>query len=237
MPSYADNDPIGWGGDPQRGAALGRAPVDDPGPDTYKTPLTLKRVPIDDQGYDPLGTYFGVDRPLYWLASEDGKIDRVFRAKDDASAVALAGNMYTNAKINPKIQALVVEVGDIELDGFTRSYLETALWAETDHADEQGGKPLDENYSIEDFDPAFVLEAKRICGTFQELEHEQLERAYEFGNFTDEDAGSAFWLSHNGHESPFRNRGLGEAGDALADASQTYGAVDLYVGDDGKIYG
>lgn len=196
MITYQTNDPRGWDRDPKRGAALGRPVVDEPDEETYKTELLLKRVPLDEGGYDPNGTYFGAGENLYWLASEDGKIDRVFRAKDDHAAIAYAGNLYTRAKIPTKVEGLKVGVGGIELDAFTQTYLECALWSSTDNADDSGGAPLDQNYDVDDFDPAFVLEAKRECEDFQQAQAELLEKACE-----------------------------------------PYGSVDLYVGDDGKIYG
>lgn len=235
--SYKTNDPKGWGGDPKRGAALGRAPIDEPDADTYKTPLILKRVPLDEGGYDPNGTYFGRDNSnLYWLASEDGKIDRVYRARDDAAAIAYAGNLYKYAKIPTRVEGLTVEIGEIELDSFTRQYLETALWAELDHADESGGRPLDDNYTIEDFDPEFVAQAKRDCEDFQEAQAELLDKAYAEHDYNEENAGHDFWLTRNGHGAGFKDRGMGELGEALAKECRPYGGVDLYVGDDGKIY-
>lgn len=88
MVTYQDNDPKGWGGDPRRGAALGRsdrhlAPCDwcqrgdEPfvalnrrkahrGPldalfwcETFEGKLVLRRVRLDVGGYDVNGTYFG----------------------------------------------------------------------------------------------------------------------------------------------------------------------------------
>lgn len=239
MVSYLTRNPKGWGGDPKRGAALGRGTVDEPTEDTYKTPLLLKRVPLDDGGYDPNGTYFGKSDDgsnLYWLASEDGKIDRVFRAKDDAAAIAYAGNLYTLAKIPERVEGLTVEVGDIELDAFTQAYLECALWSSTDNADDSGGKPLDENYEVDDIAVETLMEAKRECEDFQEANEELLSQAYEHPGYDEESAGHDFWLTRNGHGAGFWDRGLGEIGEALSKACEPYGGVDLYVGDDGKIY-
>lgn len=231
------NKTKGCGGDPKRGAALGRVTVDEPTEDTYKTPLLLKRVPIDKGGYDPNGMYFGEGENLYWLASEDGKIDRVYRAKDDHAAIAHAGNLYTLAKIPTKVEGLKVEVGDVELDAFTQQYLETALWSSTDNADDSGGAPLDQNYDVDDFDPAFILEAKRECEDFQKAQAKLLAKAYEHSGYDEGSAGHDFWLTRCGHGAGFWDRGLGDVGDQLTKACRPYGNVDLYVGDDGKIHG
>jgi len=238
--TYQTNAPRGWGGDPKRGAALGRATIDEPDEDTYKTELILMRVPVNDGGYDPLGTYFGARDPgthLYWLAAQDGKIDRVFSAKDDPSAIAYAGNLYTLAKIPTKVEGIKVDVGDVELDAFTQQYLEAALEISLDNSNDSGGSPLDENYGVDDFDPEFLLEAKQDCEDFQEAQAELLDRAYAEFSYNEENAGRDFWLTRNGHGAGFWDRGLGEVGDALSKAAKVFGGVDLYVGDDGKIYG
>lgn len=49
--------------------------------------------------------------------------------------------------------------------------------------------------------------------------------------------GHDFWLTRNGHGVGFWDRGYDkEVGDALTKASESFGEVDLYVGDDGRIY-
>jgi hypothetical protein len=97
MPNYKTNDPRGWGGDPSRGAALGRDSICDE-PPAYAGKLTLRRVRLDCQGYDPNGTYFGVGRPLYWCANDEGTIDYVFRADDRAAAKAHVLKDYPSAR-------------------------------------------------------------------------------------------------------------------------------------------
>jgi hypothetical protein len=49
-------------------------------------------------------------------------------------------------------------------------------------------------------------------------------------------AGHDFWLTRNHHGCGFWDRGLGELGDQLTKASQQFDEIDLYVGDDGKLY-
>lgn len=97
MPDYKTYDPRGWCGDPRRGAALGRPTVK--GPADFAGRLCLRRVRIDSGGYDPNGTYFGIGRPLYWYADDDGEIDGVLRADDRADARARVLDMYPNAKV------------------------------------------------------------------------------------------------------------------------------------------
>ena len=49
-------------------------------------------------------------------------------------------------------------------------------------------------------------------------------------------AGHDFWLTRNGHGAGFWDRGLGDLGRRLSDAAEVYGSVDLYPGEDGRIY-
>jgi hypothetical protein len=49
-------------------------------------------------------------------------------------------------------------------------------------------------------------------------------------------AGHDFWLTRNGHGAGFWDRGLGDIGDRLSVAARAFGEVNLYVGDDKKLY-
>lgn len=96
-PKYETNDPKGWMGDPQRGAALGRPTKHNTKDFTGK--ICLREVLLDAEGYDRLGTYWGSGPQLFWYASTDGTIDAVTRAKnfDDANAIVL--RHYPKAQI------------------------------------------------------------------------------------------------------------------------------------------
>ncbi len=65
-----------WGGDPKRGAAMGR--VSKRG-DAVGHKFTLKHVRLDSGGYDAGGAYWGLGEKLYWAASDDGSVDMYFR--------------------------------------------------------------------------------------------------------------------------------------------------------------
>lgn len=97
QPSYKTNDPKGFGGDPKRGAALGRSTrhnIDR----AASVKLTLRHVRIDSGGYDRNGTYFGHGNPLYWYADESGGIDAVLRADDREHAKESIRELYPNAR-------------------------------------------------------------------------------------------------------------------------------------------
>ena len=68
-----------WGGDPRRGAALGRASYHGK-PESLK--FTLKRIRLDSGGYDAGGAYWGVGEKLYWACSDDQKVEYYFRIYD-----------------------------------------------------------------------------------------------------------------------------------------------------------
>lgn len=134
-----------------------------------------------------------------------------------------------------------------DLDTFTRHYLIAALWSTNDESTEAGGEPMDKNYSLEDIAPQAVQKAYDDCLHFQINCAHYLKRAYQI--YTDSglaahpDAGSPeacaghdFWLTRNGHGVGFWDRGMGQVGDDLTRACGTYGEVNLYVGDNGKIY-
>lgn len=94
-PDYSTNDPKGWGGDPKRGAALGRPTIG-----RNRTPegaMTLREVSIDRDGYDCNGTYFGTGITLWWYADESGEIDGVLRARTRTEAKSKVVEMYPTA--------------------------------------------------------------------------------------------------------------------------------------------
>jgi len=113
---------------------------------------------------------------------------------------------------------------------FLTAYIECALWSTTDNSDESGGDPLDNNYSPDDLHFKTFEQMERDCREFWTEHKAVLSRdpgrgGYDFW-LTRCDHGAGFW---DGHWSD-------ENGKRLTDASRAYGNVDLYVGDDGKIY-
>lgn len=113
-----------------------------------------------------------------------------------------------------------------KLDKFTLAYLECALWSSTDG----DGRPLDDELDISDCSQEFLRQAIDDCREFQHENAELLEA------IDSEQAGHDFWLTRNHHGAGFWDRGLGEDGQKLTEASHTYGSCDLYIGDDGEVY-
>uniref|UniRef100_A0A6M3KU12 Uncharacterized protein n=1 Tax=viral metagenome TaxID=1070528 RepID=A0A6M3KU12_9ZZZZ len=127
------------------------------------------------------------------------------------------------------------------LDNFTRAYIECALWSSYDNSvgyrDED---PLDKNHNIDDIDEETLGKMAQDCKKFQE-ENQSILEVLESPNphySVEEIAGHDFWLTRNGHGAGFWDGNWPELeGNQLTDASIKYGEFNLYVGDDGKIYG
>lgn len=99
MPSYSTYDPKGWGGDPKRGAAMGRRKVLDVDEETWSGKLYLRKVRMSADGaYDNLGTYWGLGNPLYWAADDSGQVDFVVRALNREEAKIAVRHLLPNAQ-------------------------------------------------------------------------------------------------------------------------------------------
>lgn len=122
-----------------------------------------------------------------------------------------------------------------ELDDFTRSYFETALELSNDESDEYtGGDPLARNYGFGDIAPETIKKMVSDCEKFQEENAEWLSAA----DIKDDLAGYFFWANRNGHGVGFWDGRVDEpAATHLDESSHRFGDYDLYIGDDGLIYG
>jgi hypothetical protein len=98
MPDYSYNDPKGWGGNPKRGAAMGRSAIKEE-TESYSGRLFLCCVHLDSGGYDKNGTYFGIGGKLYWCANDSHTVDFMLRAKDRADARERVLKEYPMAKV------------------------------------------------------------------------------------------------------------------------------------------
>lgn len=126
MISYKDNDPKGWGGDPSRGAAMGRVTIQ--GDIEAGETLNIVKKELNSGGYDENGTYFGLGDSIYWVSSENGNVDYIIRAKNlkDAQGqvretypdVMFGGDKY-NFSLDDGILNLLLE---IEREYWTSDY-------------------------------------------------------------------------------------------------------------------
>lgn len=115
------------------------------------------------------------------------------------------------------------------LDKFTTAYVECALWSSCG----DDGEPLDKMHGPSDIAPETLTRMASDCAQFQENNAEALRES----GLSDSRAGHDFWLNRNGHGSGFWDRGDAPCFRELSDASEAWGTFDLYVGDDGRIYG
>lgn len=111
-------------------------------------------------------------------------------------------------------------------DDAQEQLLETLLWSECD----DDGNPLDDAYGPEDIDQDCVEALCKGWEAFRENYHPLWD-----GELTDDSAAHDFILTRNGHGAGFWDRGITH-GDELTKACKPYGCVNLYVGDDGKLY-
>jgi hypothetical protein len=138
------------------------------------------------------------------------------------------------------------------LDEFLHAYIEAALWSTNDESDDSSGEPLDKNYGESEIAPETIARMRSDCIEF--LDHrlggrliaiaERLGTKGKWSLPRGVDcsvvayAGHDFWLTRNGHGCGYWDgdwpQGIGEGLDKLANE---FGAYDLYVGDNGLIYG
>lgn len=119
---------------------------------------------------------------------------------------------------------------DQMLDTITHHYLVCALWASSG----EDGEWLDYGRDISDIAPETRTQARDDVSNFVALL--QREGINWQDAMTHEQFGHDFWLTRNGHGAGFWDRGLDALGDTLTKWADTFKAVDMYVGDDGKVY-
>ena len=115
-----------------------------------------------------------------------------------------------------------------DLDHAFIHYIATALWCSMDRE-----KYLDNEYSIDDLSDDTQRELKLGLESF-------VDKYFDLVAPTDintsiETFVHNFWLTRNGHGAGFWD-GDYKNGDELTTACEKLGQVELYVGDDGKIY-
>ncbi len=121
----------------------------------------------------------------------------------------------------------------IQLDDFTRAYIECALWSSTYETEDRDDTPMDQDFSVSDIADKTMAEMMADCADFQTANADLLEAS----GLSTEQQGHDFWLTRNHHGAGFWDRGLeSDLGKRLTDAAHAYGSADLYIGDDGLVY-
>ena len=200
------------------GAPMGRPNV----ADDHAATVKLFRVRFVDGCYDSGGAYWGAGEPLYAAIGDGFEWYARARSLEDARSDLL-----------DEFPELTIELPEVDPD-FLTGYLTAALWSSTD--DE--GYPLDDRCDTDDISPELLAESVADCRGFLELAGEILSQEPERLNGCSraEYAGHDFWLTRNHHGAGFWDGNWTE-GNRLTEISHTFGSVDLYVGDDGRVYG
>jgi hypothetical protein len=109
-------------------------------------------------------------------------------------------------------------------DHFTAAYIEAAVWADCDSDHECHGLPW-----AEETDARFAADAAAFYAA-----HEADILAYE--EQTGSNAGHDLWFTRCGHGVGYWEHAGLPCADRLDAAAKALGGLDLYAGDDGKVY-
>lgn len=131
-----------------------------------------------------------------------------------------------NGKDAPEFQAL---------DAFTRAYIEAAFFTQSGEEDD-GGTIGDKGFS--DLAPETLALMIEDCRKFQDENADALRESFEDdGACDDSRGGHDFWFTRNGHGCGFWDGDWPEPMAADLDrAAKAFGEVNLYLGEDGRIY-
>jgi hypothetical protein len=104
------------------------------------------------------------------------------------------------------------------IDEILNSYLETALWAETSDENELEGKTIEE--IDENSKQQAISDIKKFVETATKTASDELSQ------YDAKSLGHNLWLSRNGHGAGFFDENI----------ARSMKPVDIYLGDDGKVY-
>lgn len=120
------------------------------------------------------------------------------------------------------------------LDMFTKGYVEAIFF--TSASDPDDGDL--EGATFAELSPETLQSIIEDCESFQKLADKSLQLAYDYAPvcYDPNRAGNDFWYTRNHHGTGFWDRGLGPVGVQLTADAHSFGGLDLYRGDDGKLY-
>jgi len=135
--------------------------------------------------------------------------------------------------IPPNSKDASKKASSFNVNEMLKHYLIAALWSSTD----DDGEPLDNNYDKNDLDREVVRKSLKDCKAFAKAA--EMEYGEDFTKLDEKQVGHDLWLTRNGHGAGFWDGDYDEdlhMGETFTDMSKSLGEVNLYVGDDGKIY-
>lgn len=129
-----------------------------------------------------------------------------------------------------------------KLDDFTKGYVEAMFFTDCHH-----DNPELEYKTVDDLAPETLEKMIEDCAAFRasllkdESGQNYLDLAYDCAarGYDETQAGHDFWFTRNGHGVGFWDRGLGVVGEKLSEAcgfKTEWPPLDVYAGDDGKLY-
>jgi hypothetical protein len=121
-------------------------------------------------------------------------------------------------------------------EDFFNAYVAAALWSSTG----DDGEPLDARFDVHDIAGETLDKMLADCSAFYAANADTIstcESKVILAGDLNAKAGHDFWLTRCGHGAGFWDGDWPEPQAArLTSAAERFGNVDLYVGDDGKIY-
>ena len=190
-----------------------------------------------DGDYDFGGAYWGGgdDTKNVWRAtamSNFGEFNEMFaRAGSREEMRAVVKTEFPKASFHTLMETTteLLDATDA-LAKFRDAYIDAALWS----TNSDKGTPLDRDYGPHDFSEAAMQEIVTDCARFIAqckglIASEGRERALE-------SAAQDFWLTRNGHGAGFWDGDWPTNGAALAEASDSFGPCEIYLGDDKRIH-
>lgn len=120
------------------------------------------------------------------------------------------------------------------MDAFTRAYITCALWlADPDPGSGEWGEHAE--FTRDNIDPDTLTRMVNDCQTFQDAHAVDLATV----GLSAERAGANFYLDRNQHGSGFMDDStdVADVYERLSVAAKRYGTFELYLGDNGRVYG
>jgi hypothetical protein len=213
------------------GAQFGRPEIHDIGDPHAPFVFLLERHPLMDGCYDKGGAYWGGPDNFY-VAQCSGNI----QGEHAEILMFLRAESHDEAKKKVRLKYPLAHFQSSEFTPFVDGYVKAALLSTIGDSDDHKGMPLDETYTLHDLSAECFQSMTESCKLFQDQNESLLSQAYNI-NYSQEQAGKDFWFDRCRHGSGFEHRDLGSVGKKLTEAASGWTEVDLYVGDDGKIYG
>ena len=116
------------------------------------------------------------------------------------------------------------------LNEMFQGYATCALWSSTDETTEQGGNPLDDNFSIDDLSGDCQEIMMKDCQYFLEIAGYQ---GISLAGLNFNQIGHDLWLTRNGHGTGFWDGDYDDdLGEKLTKISKDMGECNLFVCDD-----